>query len=198
MGREIRKVTPNWEHPKRTKYNPFKGRDEESYQQLFDRAYAPAMAEWIENHLKWERGEHEDQKDGDMAEYRHYAQWNGGPPDVEYYRPDWKPEEATWWQVYETVSEGTPVTPPFATREELVEYLVENGDFWDQSRRAEGPIGGFQMPCDPWPRKQAESFVFGSGWAPSLIVENGVVKTGVEAMADISSNGELSNGRQAP
>jgi hypothetical protein len=54
------------------------------------------------------------------------------------------------------------------------------------------------MPCDPWPRKQAESFVFGSGWAPSLIVENGVVKTGVEAMADISSNGELSNGRQAP
>lgn len=34
--------------------------------------------------------------------------------------------------LYEEVSEGTPVTPVFATEEELVDYLVENGNFWGQ------------------------------------------------------------------
>ncbi len=186
MGREIRRVIPNWEHPKRTKWNPFTGREEEGYQPLRDEAYGPVMAEWIENHELWERGEHPDQKDDGTTECRYYVQWLGSTPNWEYYRPDWKPEEATWWQVYETVSEGTPVTPPFATREELVEYLVENGDFWDQKRRKEGPLLGFQMPSDPWPRKQAEAFVFGDGWASTLIAENGVVKTGVEAIANTS------------
>ena len=97
----------------------------------------------------------------------------------------------TWWQVYETVSEGTPVTPPFETREELVEYLVANGDFWDQKRRTEGRSS---MPCEPWPRKQAESFVFGSGWSPSLVVANGRVMSGVEAIHGETANDKLSHG----
>ena len=87
----------------------------------------------------------------------------------------------TWWQVYETVSEGTPVTPPFETQEELVEYLVANGDFWDQSRRAKG---GSSMPCGPWPREQAKKFVLGRGWAPSLIVDAKGIRTGVQALCD--------------
>jgi hypothetical protein len=64
----------------------------------------------------------------------------------------------TWFQVYETVSEGTPVTPPFATKEELVDYLVANGDFWDQHRGDGG-----------WSRENAEAFV-GAGFAMSLVV----------------------------
>lgn len=52
---------------------------------------------------------------------------SGGPPQRACYCP-WKPEDATWLQVWETVSEGTPVTPPFATRQELVDYLVQHGD----------------------------------------------------------------------
>ena len=31
------------------------------------------------------------------------------------------------WQVWETVSGGSPVTPVFASAEELIDYLVENG-----------------------------------------------------------------------
>jgi hypothetical protein len=172
MGREIRRVPTNWVHPK--------AEDRDGYRPLFDRPYSKAISEWIENHLLWEAGKHPDQLGGTGKKYRFYAEWDGNAPKVERYRPEWTSEEATWYQVYETVSEGTPVTPPFATREELVEYLVLNGDFWDQKRRAEGNC---QMPCQPWPRKQAEAFVFGDGWAPTLIkTADGKILTGIEAL----------------
>ena len=81
--------------------------------------------------------------------------------------------------MYETVSEGTPVTPPFATKEELVEYLIEHGDFWDQKRRKEGNT---IMPCDPWTREQAETFVNDTEWAPSGMIINGKYMSGIEGM----------------
>jgi hypothetical protein len=74
--------------------------------------------------------------------------------------PPYHPQdkEATWFQAWETVTEGTPVTPPFATTDESVDYLATRGDFWDQER-GDGP----------WDRKSAEEFVK-AGWAPTLIV----------------------------
>lgn len=179
MGREIRKVIPNWEHPKEEKYNSFKGRYDEGFKPLYNRPYRKSINEWITEHQLWEKGEHPDQQDKDLEGYINYADYAGNPPDVESYRPDWREEEMTWFQVYETVSEGTPVTPPFATREELVAYLVENGDFWDQERRSKGDS---IMPCDPWPLETAQRFVFGSGYAPSLVVTDGKIQSGVEAL----------------
>lgn len=181
MGREIRRVPPNWQHPTKPTYNYKTGQYEEIDVPLFDEPYGPAIADWIRQHELWESGKHPDQLDGSCRKFRYYAMWGGNPPQVEGYRPDWTSEEATWWQVYETVSEGTPVTPPFATREELVEYLVQHGDFWDQRRLKEGN----RIPCSPWPRKQAEAFVFGDGWAPTLVVQNGNVMPGVEALAKV-------------
>ena len=176
MGREIRRVPANWQHPKTERLNYLTGRMEECFQALYDRPYIEALAEWLKEHEAWERGEHEGQiKHGHTkAKYPHYANYGGNAPSMEYYRPNWKPEEMTWWQVYETVSEGTPVSPPFATREELVEYLVTNGDFWDQKRGDKA-----------WNRKSAEAFVMGDGWCPSLIVtpQHGV-QTGVEALGN--------------
>lgn len=177
MGREIRRVPPNWQHPKTKRRNYATDQYEECYKPLYDNTYIDALNEWIENHNEWERGTHRDFAEH-SDKHRYYAQWAGNPPRVDYYRPKWAEGEATWFQVYETVTEGTPVTPPFATREELVDYLVANGDLWDQQRRARGS----EMPCDPWPRKQAEAFVFGDGRAPSLIISGGTVKTGVEAI----------------
>ena len=144
---------------------------------MFDCDYLKDLEEWIEGHRKWEAGEDEYRKK--YPEYRYYAQWEGDPPDVEYYRPPWSKEEATWYQVYETVSEGTPVTPPFETQQELIDYLVKNGDFWDQKRREEGK---FDLDCQPWSREQAEKFVLGSGWAPSFVIQGGKVMTGVQAL----------------
>jgi hypothetical protein len=149
------------------RYNYHLCRDEEDFEPLLSN-YEAALADF----------------EADVAEMgmeKALEEHGGGPRRRDYM--DFKGVEPTWYQVYETVSEGTPVTPPFETREELVEYLVENGDFWDQKRRAEGPRGGFQMPCAPWSRKSAESFVMGSGGAPSMVVTNGVVQSGVEALA---------------
>jgi hypothetical protein len=185
MGREIRRVPANWEHPKEKKFDPFRRVENEAYKPMLDSPFAPAMREWIAGWESWERGERPSHCTGDYVDMP-YWEWGGNPPNPEYYRPDWPEEEMTWFQVYETVSEGTPVTPAFATKGELVDYLVENGDFWDQKRRAEGDSF---MRCTPWPRKEAEAFV-GVGWACSMAIVNGEVMSGTEAIAKQAQPGE--------
>lgn len=158
MGREIRRVVPNWMPP----------RDERGhFQPQYDKDFATAAKKWKDGFAAWERGERPDYytDDGDSNEFWEY---DGGPPKRAYYRPAWPKDAATWFQVYETVSEGTPVTPAFATREELIDYLVANGDFWDQERRKRGDSF---MECGPWKRENAESFV-NAGWAPTMMTKS--------------------------
>ncbi len=71
----------------------------------------------------------------------------------------WKsqdPPTGKGWQVWETVSEGSPVTPVFETAETLVDHLVSVGT-WDKA----------------WTRQAAEGFVHGSGWAPTGMFKDG-------------------------
>jgi hypothetical protein len=173
MGREIRKVPPNWDHPKKL---DMYGR--ERLQPMYDETFAEAAAEWKAEFLKWEAGERPSyfEDDGEPFEFWEY---NGSPPDREYYRP-WTDEEATWVQVWETVSEGTPVSPAFATKEELVAYLSEHGDFWDQKRCKEPDwerLWGGKPGVSGWGREAAERFVSAS-WAPSMILANGKLVDG--------------------
>lgn len=154
MGREIRMVPPNWEHPI-TEDEYRRKRAQPMYDQRFDERFA----EWLADFDRIRRGELTALERDCYTSANPLAEWlkdEGAPPDPAYYRP-WADEEATWVQVWETVSEGTPVTPPFASREELIDYLATNGDFWDQ-HRGDGP----------WKRENAHRFVAG-GWAPSLI-----------------------------
>lgn len=153
MGREIRRVPPNWEHPREA---------DGHYLPLYDESFESATKRWKGEYEQWEQGGRQAYKD-ESGEDIEYWEYNNNPPDRDYYRPHWEESERTWYQVYQTVSEGSPVTPPFATKEELIDYLVANGDFWDQRRG----VGG-------WTRENAESFV-GRGWAPSLVVANGRV-----------------------
>lgn len=170
MGREIRRVPANWEHPRRQcPHSPWKGgcdeaksHDGQCYQPMYDEDFDTALTEWLAGYELWKKGEHPWQiKYPDDAKDDPYWEYEGAPPDPHYYRPKW--EKAEWYQVYQTVSEGTPVTPPFATKAELVDYLIEHGDFWDQQRGDGG-----------WLRENAESFVERE-WAMSgmMIVENG-------------------------
>lgn len=187
MGREIRKVIPNFEHPKRSYPNHRLGRMEEGYQPLYDKDFETAMKSWLDSLATWMAGGFENARlknpelNYDPEEpYRAFVGWESSAPEKEFYRPRWKEEDATWLQMYETVSEGTPVTPPFATPEELVEYLVTNGDFWDQKRRAEGNCS---MDCGPWKREHAESFVR-RGWSPSMMVERSASGTTIKKPRD--------------
>lgn len=176
MGREIRMVPPNWDHPR-----VMRGNGELGYKPMYRGTFEDAAADWKDGYEKWQAGERPEWYTPKSNEYWEYA---GNPPQREDYEP-WNPEEATWFQVWETVSEGTPVSPPFATREELIEYLVKHGDFWDQSRRHDRAMGrDIIMNCDPWTRKQAEAFVNGPGWAPSMIADSKGLRSGVEALGD--------------
>lgn len=167
MGREIRRVPPQWEHPRQTcKHSPWRGGCEDAknhggqcYRPLYDSCYKDAADEYVENIVLWSKGAHPDQQDEGMARYKYYWDWDGAPPDEGAYRPEWR-EEPTWFQVYETVSEGTPVTPAFPTRRELVDYLVSYGDTWNQWRGEGG-----------WDRASAEQFV-NAGSVPSMVVEH--------------------------
>lgn len=161
MGREVRRVPPNWDHPKEKRFDYMRQKEVESYRPMCNESYLKDMANWIEGHQNWEAGRDINREESGC---RYYAEYEGNPPDVKDYRPDWTESEMTWFQVYETVSNGTPVTPPFETKQELIEYLVKNGDFWDQRRGHRG-----------WDRTAAEHFIK-SEWAPSAIIMNGVLK----------------------
>lgn len=158
MGREIRRVPADWEHPKVSKFDSRTMRLVESSQPLHDKSFSQVAREWMDKARAWDDG-----ADPHKADHPFYWQWDGPPPDQKCYRPDWPEGTATHYQVYETVSEGTPVTPHFATKEELIDYLVRYGDSWDQKRGEGG-----------WARKNAEDFVERE-WAPSMIVLNGQV-----------------------
>ncbi len=118
LGKEIRRVPPNWEHPtnKLGHFIP-----------MFDETYEAALAEWTANKKLWDQGKHPNQEEFKEETAQHtYEEWAGPAPNREYHRPEFQ-EEPTWYQVYENITEGTPQTPPFATTEELEEYLVEEG-----------------------------------------------------------------------
>ena len=172
MGREIRRVPPNWKHPKRTCCHIPNCENYECYQPLYDETYEVSAQEWIGEFEKWQRGERPDYFSEGDSEY--YWDWNGKPPNKLFYR-DYKDEDATWYQVYETVSEGTPVTPPFETEDELIDYLVINGDFWYQKDQIDNIKNSHRTKPT---RKAAENFVKGK-YAPSMQIENGIIKTDI-------------------
>lgn len=171
MGREIRMVPPNWQHPK----------NERGHEQpMFNENFGDRFAKWLAEFDRVRRGEMTDIERECYAEpsMTPLAEWlrdEGMPPNPAYYRP-WRDEEATWFQVWETVSEGTPVSPPLATRGELVDYLVARGDFWDQKRGH----GGYS-------REQAEAFV-NAGWAPSFAIVGNKTAAGIEVPAMLEGN----------
>lgn len=65
------------------------------------------------------------------------------------------PPTGEGWQLWETVSEGSPISPVFRDREGLIDWIASS--MYDDSRV--GP---------PLSREQAERFV-DAGWAPSGI-----------------------------
>ena len=122
MGRELRKVPSNWEHPKR---------GDGKYQPMLNKYYGDALTEWIENHNQWELGTHPDLvRDPSLkTDYPFFAMWDGNAPDVDYCQTKkYKDEELTHIQLYENISEGTPVSPVFKAEEleKLCEYASEN------------------------------------------------------------------------
>jgi hypothetical protein len=186
MGREIRMVPANWEHPKRNKeVYPYK----DGYEPMFERNFEDRFKEWLDDFDKYRAsGFSEREKEYYPNGLADWLQDEGSPPDPKTFA-NYKRDECTWVQMYETVSEGTPVSPAYATKEELIAYLAENGDFWDQERCKRPDwetLWGGKRGVSGWGMERAEAFV-NAGWAPSFIVQNGKFQDGVSAMSNINT-----------
>jgi len=78
-----------------------------------------------------------------------------------------EPPKGEGWQVWETVSEGSPITPVFETPEKLVNYLYLELE---------------------WSQEAAENFLYEDQNAPSMIADENGIQKGHEAIADKGDN----------
>lgn len=159
MGREVRRVPANWQHPKdeRGRFIP-----------LFDGAdYERRASDWDEGAAKWARGEFPDYA-GEESKKLTYEEWKGERPKAEDYMPNWPDSERTHYMMYEDTSEGTPISPAFATPEELARWLADAGA---------SAFGSSTASYEAWLR------VAEGGYAPSAVYtpEHGL-QSGVEAL----------------
>lgn len=82
----------------------------------------------------------------------------------------WKrvePPKGRGYQIWEAVSEGSPVSPVFATPEELAQWMTDNPDSIHRGTTYESWL----------------AFINGPGWAPSFIYDSTGFHNGVEGVA---------------
>lgn len=123
MSREVRMVPANWKHPKNA---------EGHFIPLLDGSFKERVAQWDEEAAQWEKGFHRsygsdnkwEPKTADMTGT--FADWGGDRPDEKEYMPDWPEAERTHYQMYESTSEGTPVSPVMETPEALARWLADS------------------------------------------------------------------------
>ena len=125
MGREVRKVPEWWYHPKY--FNNF--RKEYIYLPLRD-GYQEDLVAWEHEMQDLNRRKAEALKEGNQRIIDDIDQsqtWHlEARPDPCKYMPDFPEELRKYYQMYETCSEGTPISPKFAIPEDLARWLADN------------------------------------------------------------------------
>nr|WP_241391385.1 MULTISPECIES: hypothetical protein [Serratia]ULG12114.1 hypothetical protein D1p1_00082 [Serratia entomophila]ULG12372.1 hypothetical protein M3p_00076 [Serratia entomophila]ULG16038.1 hypothetical protein 591p_00188 [Serratia proteamaculans]ULG18409.1 hypothetical protein Man4p_00092 [Serratia proteamaculans]ULG19616.1 hypothetical protein S-prot-1p1_00031 [Serratia proteamaculans] len=107
MGREVRRVPRDWQHPKN---------DNGEYLPLFDGAkYQKRVSRWDEEAERWSEGFWTDSNGmlvplTEEQKGASYSLWNGERPDPKDFMPLWPDEERTHFMMYEDATEGTPVS----------------------------------------------------------------------------------------
>lgn len=164
MGREVRRVHKDWQHPRN---------DQGHHIPLFDgRKLAEHTADWDVGAEKWEQGfrrhygDHTWVPKGDECEEMPYSEWAGERPDPRDYMPEWSEEERTHLQMYENTTEGTPISPVMENPEDLARWLADN---------YASASGIMTATYDQW------LSMIGQGWAVSLVTVEGQLMSGVEA-----------------
>lgn len=170
MGREVRRVTATWEHPKDENGN---------YKPLLGYSFSKQLKDWKEEFEQWNKGFRKNwydenpwkPKEKDELEMT-FEEWSGSEPLIEDYMPDWKEEEKTHIQMYEDTSEGTPISPVFDNAEDLARWLADNNS---------NSFGSSTATYEQW------LHTINLGFAPSMIMDNNVcgngLRSGVEALS---------------
>jgi hypothetical protein len=169
MGREVRRVPADWQHPKHFAAG-LRG-PEERYKPLFQgHLYESGVNEWDEECAKWKAGWRPDYCTDDEHKNMTYEQWSGQRPHRDDYMPNWPIEKCTHLMMYESTSEGTPISPAFATPEELARWLADNGA---------SAFGSSTATYEQWLN------IARGGWAPDLIyTPEAGLQTGIESSID--------------
>ena len=81
-----------------------------------------------------------------------------------------EPPPGDGYQMWETTSEGSPISPVFKTPEELARWLVDNGA---------SSFGSDTATYDQW-----LGMIRGPGWAPSAAGYAGKIQSGVAFIGD--------------
>ena len=184
MGREMRRVPKNWQHP-----TEFSRNNDVRFKPLFEGPWEEHAARWDEDNWHWEAGEDRHWgRNGEPDTWKAvdpdylidcptYEEWDGPRPVPEDYMPTWTPEEATYYMMYESTSEGTPISPAFETPEELALWLADLGA---------STFADMTASYEEWLPACRGSF------APSMVLVPGVgLISGVEAAAKWDSEGRL-------
>jgi len=138
MGREVRMVPANWEHPKNDRGN---------YEPLYDN-YPQAVERFAKDIEK-------------MGLAQALEENDGGPRYSNYMHPE---GERTHYMMYEDTSEGTPISPAFATAEELAQWLADTGA---------SAFGNMTAAYEQWLSTIKRL------WAPSMVIDNSGIHSGV-------------------
>ena len=165
MGREIRRVPANWEHPKDAKGD---------YIPLHD-GFSARLASWTEGKRQWDAGMRDNFRGGWIPRSgkepeMSFEEWDGKQPVPEDYMPEWPEEQKTHLMMYETCSEGTPISPAFATPEELAHWLANTGA---------SAFGGETATYEQWLDTCKR------GYAPSAFLTSRGIESGVAGMANV-------------
>lgn len=155
MGREVRRVPADWKHPK----------DPADYFIPLHDNFLKDTAVWLAENKLWARGLIQDFSDetktapipASCAKLT-FTEYMGPRPNKADYMPDWPAEERTHWQMYENTTEGTPISPVFATPEELGHWLADT---------KASAFGGLSAPYDHW------MATIKRGWAISAVGGDG-------------------------
>jgi hypothetical protein len=205
MGREVRRVPMNWQHPMEWREQWDRNRGAVRMQ-LVPRAlfedYPAAVARWESDGAELDRREgfdwtfwseycltgYKGQKDTEPtlhpfdltddeqvtvrdADHLHElltTKHAAERPDPDDYMPEFPAGTATGWCMYETTSEGTPISPVFETPEELARWLADTGA---------SAFGGMTATYEEW-LGMAQA-----GWAPSGVSTSSGLHSGVEFVA---------------
>jgi putative sterol carrier protein len=142
------------------------------FKPLFCDDVAVLQADWDTGAAKWDEGLVDDYHGSWKArdstfKSDTYEEWTGGRPDPADYMPQWTAEEKTHYMMYETCTEGTPISPAFASPEELAHWLADNKA---SAFAYEG------ASYESWLR------VCQGGFAPSAVMADGKLTSGVESL----------------
>lgn len=162
MSREVRRVPADWD-PREIK-NAYG-----HVQPHFDEVWEDAFEEYVKSYESWKAGTHPD-----FAEYgkaHSFLDWVGGPPDPDYYRPRWPDESRTHFMMYSTTSEGSPMSPAFATIEELAHWLADT---------KASAFGSMTATYEEWLAMCQQGHSIASG-----VMINGEMLSGVSAVSHV-------------